>query len=228
MSSRSSSIVSILGLVMSIVTNLVNRVVALGGSEEMVRRLANPDNPLVQRIAEMIVRSAGKGGTNAPFKNWPAICAALRNRNEDSKDEAVVWANTLANPRSKLGRRMSVAFPEFWSETKVQGPVPWSLLLEIGEKNGQKNESEYGKRMLVTFYATQDYGLPYQDLLIPPLSSYMRQSPKPLIPDHIPNDVEVGSEVEWRGGRWIVVENRFGFGDDNISIVPAECIAMDL
>jgi len=238
MAKQVTSIVSLLGLVQSIIINLVKRVESLGGSEEDVRVLANPDDPIVQRVAETILLHFDRfAWENLPvrYKNWPAICGALRE--SKLRDHAIVWANALADPEGYAGKRLSRVFLEFWSETEIQGPVPWSLLQESAKEGFILNnpgvsfaEGEAAETMIM-HGAIDEYGLPYQEFSN--CTSYLTEPThgetvvKILsLTNESWRDQKVGSVIHWRGADWIMVENYEGA--DVIGIVPAECIAMDL
>lgn len=210
-----SSIVSLLGLTVSIFTNLINRVVALGGSEEMVRRLANPDNPLVQRIAEMIFYSEGGKKSGAPFKNWKAMCEALRARDADP---FVIWANALADPQSHMGRRLTFAFPEFWSETVVQCLVPWSIFAHAVLPGNSQMVSVLNRFCIL--YRNFDF-----------CREEVERDTLNLLPvECLDHCVHVGYVFSWNRKSWVVVQifERIPGTFFKGIIVPAECLAMDI
>jgi len=224
------SLMQLTGLLQGIVTNLLTELGHLGGGEDDLRILSNSQDPIVKRVAQTILMSLEKYDPPTLHKNWPEICQALR---LGKPDPAIVWANALARPASRGGRRLAWTFQEFWSFREVHGPVPWSLLQQEAERGGQEQDSPNGKQMMVLFGAIEKFNLPYQEFFMPPVADYMMRryvdnGTAEVLPDSIPEQIDVGKTVEWRGAEWIVVENRYGFGDDNLCIVPAECIAMDL
>jgi len=235
-----TSIVSVTGLIQSIIINLVRRVESLGGTEDDVLKLTNPEDPIVQRVAETILQSLGKIALPVRFKNWKTICSALR---LDTIDHSVVWANATADAMSDLGRRLAAAFPEFWSETETQWPVPWSLLKEKAVRENLDefpllevgNPDHFNRLHDLVLSGAIDghdcgYRLPVKTFVVPGTPAV--NAGQPLLPGNLSLQAKVGDKVSWCNRECIVVQN-FGFGEGaegegNFSIVPAECIAMDL
>lgn len=211
---------------------LLRRIERLGGSEDQLIALAGADNELVDWIARMIVQTDGGRKMDRPYKNWPAICDALRSNGQINK--SIVWANALANINGELARRFVLAFPEFWSETEVQGPVPWSVLCETAKKNVILNGGPADNWQHMWLWEALEFDVPVRELVaghydgLPDWAEMDKGAGKEvwIRPACIPLNVVTGMRVEWRGSHWIVIENCEG--QDRIVIVPAQCIAMDL
>lgn len=167
------------------------------------------------------------------YKNWKAICElgkqnhfmmlVLAMLDMDSDEDQVL--NIIA------------AFPQCFSETETRGPIPWSVLRadcfqrairDNGPGWDAPDEDNFNLLYMMECHGTLDaFSLPYQEFFLDSegLDANDLARGRLLLPMEIPADVVVGSTLDWKGRKWIVVENRQVGGDnDDICIVPAECI----
>ncbi len=203
MAKSTSSIVSILGLVMSIITNLVRRVEALGGSEEMVRQLANPDNPLIQQIAEMIVRNNRK---ELLVPHWLNICKALQQPKSDPEHRMAMknvnaWLSTENDPSNEFSFVHMIGlqglFPLFWSTSPTFGEkIPLSVISRIERDSMNGGVLEFGLHLAITDECSKNMNI----------SLFERDASK----------YPIGSVLEYKGGRYVVTHNRNNSLDENI------------
>jgi hypothetical protein len=216
MAKSTSAIVSNLGIIMSIFTNLINRVVVLGGSEEMVRQLANPDNPLIQRIAKMLVNQQK---TYRP--DWPKICEVLRTHHKDSVPynmAKLIISACLSDPVGMYDEKIKFytpmfceVCPFFWSEDCKNGPVPISTL----------NKLDYG--FIICFWPDHAQHLAItnecaEHLEIPVFNGDASKYP-------------IYTSLRYRDVDYVVVKNRNNSLDEKIRdilLIPKEMVAMDL
>ena len=167
------------------------------------------------------------------YKNWKAICEVgksdhlmmmvLATLDLDSDDDVVL--NIIA------------AFPDCFCKEQQQGPIPWSTLKQdcvqrAINDNGPgwdpPEENDPNWRYMMECHGTLvAFGLPYQEFFLfeEGIDQGCAERGVLLLPEEIPADVTVGTTLEWQGRKWIVVENRQAGGDnDDICVVPAECI----
>jgi hypothetical protein len=232
-----TSIVSFIGLVQSIIINLVKRVESLGGSEEDIRRLANPEDPVVQRVAEAILLV--KHESQLPkrcFPNWLKICEVMRVGNPTLK--RIVELCVSNDPLGEVGRRLVSAFPEYWSDKLIKGPIPLSLLRRAGR---QESTSFDGSSV----YQPADVLEALSVLDIDPIIFITSQAAHDLLDDSLikhfdfrdsgtDTNVPVGGIVCINDREYVLLEKRHCLDepktcfDDCKIFAPAEGIAMDL
>lgn len=157
------------------------------------------------------------------YKNWPEICEAGR------KHPALIALISTLKPKSEFGYRFEQAFPEFFSGTEVQGPVPLSLLLSTYE---EVHEGEPGsKEGISAIEVFDELGIPFVDFQfrsenIPPLWA---SDERVVLPTEIAERCYFRAIIEWENSNFFVAyASKAEEGENYITLIPAECIATDL
>lgn len=159
------------------------------------------------------------------YKNWPVICKIGRT---DRLMMIVLATLDLSKPNDPAVQNIVAAFPQCFSDKKVQGPVPWSTMLEHTAKRSDRSEPNFMR----TYGTISYFGLP---MLVLSDDADIRKRDASVFP--CPDDAwcgkdsPIGTTVEFMGKRFVIVENRldgFSYGDPDMTLVPAECIALDL
>lgn len=158
------------------------------------------------------------------YKNWPAICELGQ---EDRM--LMLAAATLDMSRTDfLARNIMAAFPECFSEKETRGPVPWSVMRETAMKNASKDggSPSAGIEYMESFHVHRDLGLPAFGFGTTDQALQAYPELLQMLPSTIDPLAAVGKIVTWHDKQFVVIENNDEC--DEIWIVPAECVALDL
>ena len=176
---------------------------------------------------------------NTGFKNWPEICKIGR---LDQLLMMVLATLDLSKTDDPIVSGLRSAFPQCFSDKKIQGPVPWSTLVADVTRSGSERGYTIArniKQRMRELGTVEKFGLPYlvfalldqqstpgvwdEDVTDPSGYNYGAVDK----PAEIPDESEVGTVVTWDGRDFVVVEDD-GEPICSITVVPAECIALDL
>lgn len=141
------------------------------------------------------------------FFNWPAICVLAR-----AYPQLVLGLISL-DLSSEIGQQVAIGIGSlFLTDRPTQGPVPWSLILNYRDSNGEHDVVEACARYNIPSFIFQ-----YKDREVEPGSSALPH----------PNNLEYpsyqGGEFEWNNEKYVVMLSGAGFALD---FVPAKCVDM--
>jgi hypothetical protein len=150
----------------------------------------------------------------ALFKNWPEIC-----RIQDSHVmAALAWVDLESDEAKKLAR----GFPECFSDSQIQVPVPLSVLREYADSVAMAEEGHPADDMLESYGALKHFNIPSIEFATDP--SDLISNPPALLPKDINKDAKVGETVYYRGKLYLVVENNKNPGVKLMHLAPTDCI----
>ena len=156
------------------------------------------------------------------FKNWPEICKLA------NVDRLLMHCLALLDLQSPLASRVAAAFPEYFSETEVRGPVPWSVLQQMGRDMADLPHPELGHEWMVDSGVFEKLNLPVLVFRTPRWHKNDGYEDAELFPEEHWY-TKTGFVVNIHGRDAVVVQN-----DDShtiagiVYLVPAECIRLDL
>ncbi len=153
------------------------------------------------------------------YKNWPEICKIGK------EDRRIMMAIALVDLKSLIAERIQLAFPECFSKTEIQGPIPISVLREYaGQEGFEEDRNPYGHDHLVFYGATGKYKIPVFSFATKDAysleDSLTGSGAVSIIPDSQWLKLDTGQELEWEGAKYLIVDK----DDQFLYIAPAECI----
>ncbi len=155
------------------------------------------------------------------YKNWRVICDIGQS---NRLMMAVLATLDLSKEDDPVAQNIIAAFPGCFSTTEVQGPVPWSAMIAYTIDKSEHNEPDF----MEVYGTISHFGLPKITLGDEEGSDFSFPDE-----DDFPygKDTPIGTVVEFMGERFVVVENRLDglcYSDPDMTLVPAECIALNL
>lgn len=156
------------------------------------------------------------------YNNWPEICR------EGRKHPALIAFIATLESRGEFSERFKRAFPEFFSETEVRGPIPLSLLLSTYEDgNDGEPASQEGISSVECFY---ELDIPFLDFKfreenIPPLWA---SEERVVLPMEVAERCKFRGFVQWKERSFFVAYASKTASENYITLIPAECIDTDL
>ncbi len=164
------------------------------------------------------------------YKNWPEI-----NKLAETNRFLMLAVATLdLESDDTITQAIVRALPNYFSDKEVQGPVPWSILIKQVELDAVASGSRPENKHMRYWGTIEEYHLP-QHIFYLPYNELTERETSPegynygatVLPDTIPDDSKIADLVEWNGKKFIVIES-IGEPQSSITVVPAECIALDL
>lgn len=175
----------------------------------------------VRAILQRLVYEADGWPT---FKNWPEIC----NLSKSNPYAMMAIATMRMDIGDPIDTGLIAAFPQCFSEKKVQGPIPRSILHKEAIEEGARDDREtphYDKPSCPDCYKVlEKYHIPCQAFRLrgvkAPDSEHL-----PILPDEVPDDAKQWDTVTL-GDRKLVVVEIFPsqYKSVEIRLAPAECI----
>ena len=153
-------------------------------------------------------------------KNWPAICNI----------ENPLMRMTLATLDMKIDdeqrHRIVAAFPECFGYEETHGPYPLSMIRADAERNARTifDSENDGCALLPVAYEAVPNDVPLQGF--DKFGNRRANFEGPRLPDGIDPNAPQGSSIEWNGKKFVVIEN--DFDSEELWIIPAECVRVDL
>jgi hypothetical protein len=133
-------------------------------------------------------------------RNWPAICQMSR------QDQLLMILIATIDLESAYGKRLAREFSEFYSEKPVQGPIPLSVLRhESFEKYNQECPGQARDDRLYSYDVLTAHDIPHLGF-----DTYGKNAAGgdfPPLPENISADAKLGSVVDYKGAKWVIVEN---------------------
>lgn len=148
-------------------------------------------------------------------KNWKEICKI--------SDTHVMWAFTLLNMDSNLGRKFIERFPEYFTQEQQSGPYPLSVMRKKARERGLEQGSKNGEKYIVSFD-----GAP-KDIPVETFDKYGNYVVGDGFPQKLPAGIDPeaqqGEIVTWEGKQFVVLENNENC--EELYIAPAEFVYID-
>ncbi len=138
-------------------------------------------------------------------KNWPEICRMM------SRNKALAMA-LICVGEDKDSERLMEAFPECFSATVINGPVPISIIHNEAMRLGYRATD-------LTHVLYCVYNLPYVTY------SNLSRADGPFNPAPFKAmGIREGEVVEFNGKKWLVIN----VSGTTVSVCPLECFDLDL
>jgi hypothetical protein len=102
-----------------------------------------------------------------------------------------------------LGKRLATAFPECYSETPVQAPIPLSVLRhESYELYKKEYPGQARDEVLTSYDSLTPHNIPY--ISFDTMGRGLTGGDLERLPDGIDVKSKLGDVVEHKGGKWVV------------------------
>ena len=163
----------------------------------------------------------------ALYKNWPEICRI------GYKDRLLmlVLASASTDENDEIALGLWLGFPQCFSETKVEGPFPLSIIRELAqEAASQKNYSGQDAADHPDVWEVLD-ALKVPRIIFDVCEPGKQQTDWQLFPPtKVEKNARQGEILHWKGQQMVLLDNSYNerTTDWIITLVPAACIALDL
>ena len=152
------------------------------------------------------------------YKNWHTICMIGKIDGKVNRYLMLPLA-MLDDLTTNVARRLILGFPECFSETESEGPVPLSLLRKEARQASIHETGEgSGEDHLVCYGVMDKYCIPTV-VFVGFIPNRFADQYLPL-PNETWLGLATGDLVEWEGHRWVIVDQ----DDERVCVAPQECI----
>lgn len=147
------------------------------------------------------------------FKDWHEICRI--------DDWNLRMALARVDMASDMGHKLQRAFPECFTDTETQGPIPLSVLKEEASRRSQEDYRASHYRWWVDLDIAKDYNIPFTRIYVLDDEGQGNRKGLPQLRDEDITDgmVDFGEIVTYKRQKYLVIEDN----GDTVCLSPVEC-----
>lgn len=161
----------------------------------------------------------------ALYKNWPEICRI----GYEHKLLMLVLASIETDENDPVFQALYTGFPQCFSEAKIDGPFPLSIIRELAQEKGQEQGSTRGADYPDTWEVLDELEVP--SIIFEVCEPGEQETDWPRFPPtEVKKTAKQGEMLIWKGQQMVLLENNYNdhTNDWRIVLAPIECIALDL